>query len=57
MRQRDDSPGDGDDDPPSTGFLPLTLALTLFVTGLFVLAPGVRCGTSEAASGPASEDR
>ena len=57
MRQRDDSPGDGDDDPPSTGFLPLTLALTLFITGLFVLAPGVRCGTGEAASEPAAEDR
>jgi hypothetical protein len=40
--------GDGDDDgeSPSTGFLPLSLAISLFVTGLFVLGliPGVQCG-------------
>lgn len=30
-------------EPSSTGFLPLTLALTLFVTGLFVLGY-IRCG-------------
>jgi hypothetical protein len=37
-----------DEDPretPSTGFLPITLALGLFITGLFVLGlvPGVQC--------------
>lgn len=42
--------GDGEDDdggePTSTGFLPLSLAISLFVTGLFVLGliPGVQCG-------------
>ena len=35
-----------DDETPSTGFLPLTLALTLFIAGLFVLGviPGIECG-------------
>ena len=34
--------------PPSTGFLPISLALGLFVTGLFVLEiiPGLRCAAS-----------
>lgn len=34
-----------DEDLPSTGFLPLSLALTLFITGLFVLGivPGAGC--------------
>jgi hypothetical protein len=40
--------GDDEDDgePHSTGFLPLSLAISLFVTGLFVLGliPGVQCG-------------
>lgn len=27
----------GDDEAPSTGFLPMGLAISLFVTGLFVL--------------------
>jgi hypothetical protein len=38
---------DGDDgEPSSTGFLPISLAISLFVTGLFVLGliPGVSCG-------------
>ncbi len=31
---------------PSTGFLPITLAAALFITGLFVLGivPGFNCG-------------
>lgn len=57
MSQRDDRPGGAEDETPSTGFLPLTLALTLFITGLFVLAPGVRCGASEPASAAPAEDR
>ena len=34
-----------DDDLPSTGFLPLSLALALFITGLFALGivPGTGC--------------
>lgn len=32
-----DHGGDDDDEPQSTGFLPLSLAVALFVTGLFVL--------------------
>jgi hypothetical protein len=34
-----------DDDTPSTGFLPLSLALALFITGLFTLGiiPGTGC--------------
>jgi hypothetical protein len=36
------------EETPSTGFLPITLALALFVTGLFVLGivPGFTCGDS-----------
>ncbi|MCX4243723.1 hypothetical protein [Paraliomyxa miuraensis] len=36
----------GDDEGSSTGFLPMGLAVGLFVTGLFVLGliPGVTCG-------------
>jgi len=35
-----------DGEPSSTGFLPISLAISLFVTGLFVLGliPGVSCG-------------
>jgi hypothetical protein len=35
-------------DTPSTGFLPITLALTLFVAGLFILGaiPGFECGAT-----------
>jgi len=34
-----------ENDAPSTGFLPLSLALTLFITGLFALGiiPGTGC--------------
>jgi hypothetical protein len=32
-----------DGEPQSTGFLPMSLAISLFVTGLFVLG-FVRCG-------------
>jgi hypothetical protein len=41
-----EGPEEGDDEPHSTGFLPLSLAVSLFVTGLFVLGliPGVSCG-------------
>ncbi|MEZ4384767.1 MAG: hypothetical protein R3A79_25785 [Nannocystaceae bacterium] len=37
---------DNDKDAPSTGFLPITLALTLFIAGLFILGaiPGFQCG-------------
>jgi len=37
-----------DEELPSTGFLPLTLALTLFIAGLFALGaiPGFECGAS-----------
>jgi hypothetical protein len=37
---------DDDGEPTSTGFLPIGLAISLFVTGLFVLGiiPGVSCG-------------
>ncbi len=36
---------DDDGEPPSTGFLPLSLAISLFVTGLFVLGfVPVSCG-------------
>lgn len=33
--------------PTSTGFLPISLALALFITGLFVLdlVPGLNCGS------------
>jgi hypothetical protein len=42
----DGETGDDADEPQSTGFLPLSLAVALFVTGLFVLGliPGVQCG-------------
>jgi len=44
----DEGHGEGEDDgePQSTGFLPISLAISLFVTGLFVLGliPGVQCG-------------
>ncbi|MFO0633922.1 MAG: hypothetical protein U0168_13820 [Nannocystaceae bacterium] len=39
--------GDDDDgEPASTGFLPISLALSLFITGLFVLdvIPWPSCG-------------
>ena len=36
-----------DDEPTSTGFLPISLALGLFVTGLFVLGY-VSCAPPEA---------
>lgn len=38
------------EDTPSTGFLPITLAVALFVTGLFVLGivPGFTCGEAPA---------
>jgi hypothetical protein len=41
----------GDEEAPSTGFLPITLALGLFVTGLFVLGfvPGLQCHPDAAA--------
>jgi hypothetical protein len=47
VHEGDDGEHDGDDgEPQSTGFLPLSLAVALFVTGLFVLGliPGVQCG-------------
>jgi len=42
-----------DGEPASTGFLPISLALALFITGLFVLdvIPVPRCGPSSA-TGP-----
>jgi hypothetical protein len=42
--------GTAHDDAPSTGFLPITLALGLFVTGLFALGilPGFSCDGTEA---------
>ena len=44
-----------DEDPretPSTGFLPISLALALFIPGLFVLGlvPGVQCQSEAAAN-------
>ena len=44
--------GASPEESPSTGFLPITLAVVLFVTGLFVLGivPGFSCG-DETASG------
>jgi hypothetical protein len=43
--------GAAPEESPSTGFLPITLALALFVTGLFVLGiiPGFSCGDNTAA--------
>ncbi len=42
----DESKGN-DNESPSTGFLPLTLALTLFIAGLFVLGViPMDCGAS-----------
>jgi hypothetical protein len=40
------------DPPPSTGFLPISLAIGLFVTGLFALGiiPGLSCGPKDATS-------
>lgn len=38
------------DAPPSTGFLPISLALGLFITGLFVLDLDLGCGNTPAAS-------
>ncbi len=35
---------DADDDPPSTGFLPMSLAVALFISGLFVLGVIPTCG-------------
>jgi hypothetical protein len=46
---------DDDGETPSTGFLPITLALGLFITGLFVLGlvPGLQCQPEPApTSGP-----
>jgi len=42
----EESDGEDDGEPSSTGFLPLGLAISLFVTGLFVLGliPGIQCG-------------
>ncbi|MCH9686060.1 MAG: hypothetical protein K0V04_31790 [Deltaproteobacteria bacterium] len=37
-------PDEPDGDPPSTGFLPMSLAIALFVTGLFVLGVIPNCG-------------
>jgi hypothetical protein len=44
---------DDDGEATSTGFLPITLALGLFVLGLFVLGlvPGLQCQSESAASG------
>lgn len=46
MHEGEDAERDDDGEPQSTGFLPLSLAVALFVTGLFVLGliPGVQCG-------------
>jgi len=54
MKPGDERVDDGDE-RPSTGFLPITLALTLFVAGLFVLGlvPGVRCNDAPADRAPA----
>lgn len=43
-------PGPSEDGPATTGFLPLTLAIGLFVMGLFVLGivPGVGCDDAAA---------
>jgi hypothetical protein len=46
---------DDDGETPSTGFLPITLALGLFIMGLFVmgLVPGLQCQPdSPAIDGP-----
>lgn len=46
---------DDDGESPSTGFLPITLALGLLITGLFVLGlvPGLQCHPEPPAkSGP-----
>jgi hypothetical protein len=42
---------DDDAEPASTGFLPISLALGLFITGLFVLdvVPLPHCGSSPSA--------
>jgi hypothetical protein len=42
--------GAAPEESPSTGFLPITLAVVLFVTGLFVLGivPGFSCGDATA---------
>jgi hypothetical protein len=47
--------GAAPEETPSTGFLPITLALGLFVTGLFVLGivPGFSCG-NEAVEQPSN---
>jgi hypothetical protein len=42
-----DCEGHAHDGPTSTGFLPLSLAVTLFVTGLFAL-DWVHCAPSDA---------
>jgi hypothetical protein len=44
--EHDEHGEDDDGEPTSTGFLPIGLAISLFVTGLFVLGfiPGVSCG-------------
>ena len=42
---------DHDDEPASTGFLPISLALVLFVTGLFVFDVfNLDCSSSQSAS-------
>jgi hypothetical protein len=38
------------DPPASTGFLPISLALGLFITGLFVLDLDLGCGSPTASS-------
>jgi len=38
---------DCQDAPASTGFLPISLALGLFITGLFVLDVDLSCGSAD----------
>lgn len=44
---------ESDDEPASTGFLPISLALALFITGLFVLDVfDLGCATPVTTSSP-----
>jgi hypothetical protein len=45
--------GAAPEESPSTGFLPITLALVLFITGLFVtgILPDFTCGDPPVSSG------